>query len=444
MTILTRMPTAPTEPMSELAEFLAPFRVQFARRESRQALERYCTGLRTEHPNKNCDTLAQLVPGTSEQRLQGLPTAMAGDEDDLNRQRVRVMAGLPTEGDGVLVFDDTGFAKQGNSSVGVARQYSGTLGKTGHCQVAVTCHYTERTRAWPVATRLYLPKSWAGDPDGRKKAGVPEGVAFRTKPAIAPGLLDEATASGVRWACVTADCDYGDNPNVLAGLDARDQQYVVAVRADFAVATARRSGESPRRADALLVGLPAGVWRSVRWREGSTGWLRGRFTAVRCWRVTSDGTRHVGWLIGEREARDQEQRRKFSWSNLGPQAPLERLVGYAHRRHWVEQFYEEAKGLRGWDQYQGRLWSGFHRHAVAVMLAYSFLVWQEFRLRWTRPRPGRARPAFSPSPGPPPDAAAGGAPPTQRLAAAGGYPGVAGTRRHSSLVPAHAEVTKQC
>jgi SRSO17 transposase len=442
MATLTRMPTAPSEPMPELAEFLAPFRVAFARREGPAALERYCTGLLTEHPNKNCDTLAQLVPGTSGQRLQGLLTAMAWDADDLNRQRVRVMAGLPTEGDGVLVFDDTGFAKQGNSSVGVARQYSGTLGKTGNCQVAVTCHYAERTLAWPVAARLYLPRHWADDPGRRAKAGVPDDVEFRTKPEIALGLLDEARASGVRWSCVTADCDYGDNPNFLAGLDERQQKYVVAIRADFAVATARQAGVSPRRADALLGQLPAGVWRSVRWREGSKGWLRGHFAAVRCWRVTSDGKRHVGWLVGEREARGQPERRKFFWSNLGPDAPLEKLVGYAHRRHWVEQFYEEAKGLLGWDQYQGRLWAGFHRHAVTVMLAYSFLVWREFTSRWTRPRPGRPRPAFSPSPGPPAGAAPGGPPAVQRLAAGGSYPGVARPRRHSELVPAPAEVTK--
>src|SRR3954466_5865234 len=104
MTTLSRLPAAPTEAMPELAAFLAPFRAQFIRPEGSAALERYCTGLLTEHPNKNCDTLAQLVPGTSEQRLQGLLTAMAWDEDDLNRQRVEFMAALPTEGDGVLVF----------------------------------------------------------------------------------------------------------------------------------------------------------------------------------------------------------------------------------------------------------------------------------------------------------------------------------------------------
>ena len=412
--------------MPELAEFLAPFRVPFTRREGPAALERYCTGLLTEHPNKNCDTLAGLVPGTSEQRLQGLLTAMTWDDDDLNRQRVGAMAALPAEGDGVRVFDDTGFAKQGDTSVGVARQYSGTLGKVGNCQVAVTCHYTERTLAWPVAARLYLPKVWADDPDRRTTAGVPQEAAFRTKPEIALALLDRAQAWGVRWACVTADGDYGDNPNFLAGLDERDQQYAVAVRTDFAVASARRTGEPPQRADALMGALTTGVWHSVRWREGSKGWLRGRLAVVRCWRVTTDGVRHIGWLIGERQARGQDERRKYFWSNFGPEVPLERLVGYVHRRHWVEQYYEEAKGLLGWDQYQGRRWTGFHRHAVAVMLAYSFLVWEEFRWRWTRPRPGRPRPAFSPSPGPPPGAPPGGPPASQRLATTGGAAGVVG------------------
>src|SRR5436305_2086232 len=165
MTTLNRIPQAPAEPLPELAEFLAPFRVHFARSEGPHALERSLTGLLTEHPNKNCDTLAQVVPGTSEQSLQGLLTAMTWDEDDLNQQRVQGLLKLSTEGDAVLLFDDTGFAKQGKCSVGVARQYSGTLGKVGNCQVTVNCHYAERTIAWPVATRLYLGKKWAFDPD---------------------------------------------------------------------------------------------------------------------------------------------------------------------------------------------------------------------------------------------------------------------------------------
>src|ERR1700760_3746358 len=117
MKTTTRVPLAPGEAMPALDEFLRPFHVHFQRSEATHALERYLTGMFTEHPNKNCDTIAQVVPDTSEQSLQGLLTAMAWDEEDLNRQRVERLRALPTEGDGVLIFDDTGFAKQGRCSV---------------------------------------------------------------------------------------------------------------------------------------------------------------------------------------------------------------------------------------------------------------------------------------------------------------------------------------
>src|SRR3954471_21016463 len=260
----TRIPHAPGSPLPELAEFLAPFRIHFQRSEGPQTLERYLTGLFTEHPNKNCDTLAQVVTGTSEQRLQGLLTSIDWDEEDLNRRRVATVLRLPTEGDGVVIFDDTGFAKQGKSSVGVARQYSGTLGKTGNCQVTVNGPYAERTIAWPIATRLYLPEQWVDDADRRKRATVPEDIAFRTKPQIALELLDRAQDWGVRWACVVADADYGDNPNFLDGLEKRQQRYVVAVRADFPVALAER-GAPTQRAAAVVAAQPARAWRTIRW-----------------------------------------------------------------------------------------------------------------------------------------------------------------------------------
>jgi len=387
-----RIPQAPAEPMPELAEFLRPFQVHFLRSEGRHALDRYLTGLLTELPNKNCDTIAASIPGTSEQQLQGLLSTTAWDEEDLNAQRVQQMLQLPSEGDGVLIFDDTGFAKQGRCSVGVARQYSGTMGKKGNCQVTVNCHYAERTLAWPVATRLYLPRHWAEDPTRRRRAHVPAEVTFQTKPQIALDLLDRARAWGVHYSCVTADADYGDNPNFLDGLEQRRQRYVVAVRADFTVAVSRAG--VTQRADALIAAQPSQSWRSITYREGSKGWLRGRFVAVRCWRKTAAGRRRIGWLIGEDAA---DGKRRYYWSNFRAGMPLEAMVEYAHRRHWVEQYHEEAKGLLGWDQYQGRRWRGFHRHAVSVMLAYSFLVWQEWRGRQQQARPGRPRRAFSPS-----------------------------------------------
>ena len=381
--------------MPALDEFLRPFHVHFARSEATHALERYLTGMFTEHPNKNCDTIAQVVPQTSEQSLQGLLTAMLWDEDDLNKQRVQQLLTLPTEGDAALIFDDTGFAKQGKSSVGVARQYSGTLGKVANCQVTVNCHYAERTIAWPVATRLYLPRKWADDPQRRKKAKVPDEIAFQTKPQIALDLLDQADTMGVPYACVVADADYGDNPNFLAGLEHRKKRYVVAVRKDFPVALT--SNGPAQAAGAVLAALPVRRWQTIRWREGSKGWLTGRFTALRCWRVTANGKRRAGWLLGEQPARGEQGKRKYHWSNFRAAAPLDQLVEYAHRRWGVEKFHEESKGLLGWDQYQGRLWTGFHRNSVLVMLAYSFLTQQEWQGRQRVSRRGRKRRPFSPS-----------------------------------------------
>jgi SRSO17 transposase len=202
-----RMPQAPRTPLPELAEFLAPLRVQFTQGPSAETLRQYVTGLLSEHPNKNCDTLAEVMSETSEQQLQYLLTDMVWDEQALNRQRIAQMLTVPSAGDGVLIFDDTGFEKKGRHSVGVARQYTGTVGKITNCQVTVNCHYAERTLAWPVATRLYLPDGWAGDEERRKRAHVPQDIAFQTKAAIALALLDEANRWGVKHACVTGDAD---------------------------------------------------------------------------------------------------------------------------------------------------------------------------------------------------------------------------------------------
>ena len=392
-----RIPQAPTEPMPELVEFLAQFQVHFNRRENRHATERYLTGLLTEHPNKNCDTLASVLPQTNAQSLQGLLTTMAWDENDLNHQRVDVMRALPTEGNGVLVFDDTDFPKQGRASVGVARQYSGSLGKVANCQVTVNCTYAERTLSWPVSTRLYLPQEWSEDTERRARTHVPTPVTAQTKWEIALTLLDEAMAWRVRHACVVCDAGYGDNPPFLDGLETRHERYVAAVRSDFTVAIGRST--AAQRADQLLRLQPDRAWATLRWKEGNTGWLKARFLAIRCWRVDGQGQRCIGWLIGQHPARGASGDWKYFWSNCPPRTPLSIMIEYAHRRHWVEQYHEEAKSELGWDQYQGRLWTGFHRNAVLVMLSFSFLVWLEWRQRQTQSLVGRPRRAFSPSAG---------------------------------------------
>jgi SRSO17 transposase len=173
----------------------------------------------------------------------------------------------------------------------------------------------------------------------------------------------------------------------------------MAVRANFSVVLGRGYDQPVRRADEVWVAQPRRAWRSITWSEGAKGWWRATFLALRCWRIDGDGTRHGGWLLGQRPCRGQQGDGKYFWSDFSPTTPLAVLVEYAHRRHWVEQYHEEAKTELGGDQYQGRRWDGCHRHAVLVMLSYSFLVWLEARSREHRQGSGRPRAAFSPAPG---------------------------------------------
>jgi SRSO17 transposase len=265
---------------------------------------------------------------------------------------------------------------------------------------------------------------------------VPEEIPFQTKAEIALALLDEARACGVAHACVTGDADYGDNPNFLNGLEERGERYVLAVRANFSVTLGRSPTSPVLRVDEVLTVQPLRAWCTITWSEGSKDWQRAKSLALRCWRVDGDGTRHVGWVIGQRPGREQDGNWKYFWSNYPPTTPLAVMLEYGHRRHWVEQYHEEAKTELGWDQYQGRRWEGFHRHAITVMLSYSFLVWLEARERDYRSGRGRPRAAFSPAARPAALVVTRGASARERMAAARSNPRITRPRTlHSLLLP---------
>ena len=250
-----------------------------------------------------------------------------------------------------------------------------------------------------MAVRVSRPEAWANDADRRCQARVPSEVSVHTKPELALALRDQARAWGVRYRGGVADADDGDNPNFLAGLEGRQARYVVGVRRAFRVRMGRAARSPGLRAEELLQTVPRWPWRPMRWRQGTKGWRRQKFVAGRCWRVTAEGQRQVGWLVGERTTRGQPAERQSHWSTRSAAATLEALAGYAHRRYAVEPFQEAATGELGWDHDQGRLGPGFHRHAVAVMRAYSLLVWLERRQRRRQPRRGRPPAPFSPSAG---------------------------------------------
>jgi len=409
------VPKASPETLPELAASLAPFAPLFRRSTSRASVERYLTGLLTDLPRKNCDTIAAAVAGTSTERLQHLLTDAAWEPQALDKQRVQTLvAQSPPQG--LLVLDDTGLPKQGRSSVGVARQYSGTLGKVANCQVVVSAHYVadEPTSCapvhWPLTAQLYLPEAWATDPARRAKVHVPTEVPFRTKPELALALVDQARAWGVPFAWVVADAGYGDNPIFLQGLDDRHVAYVVGISSTFGVrlpaevhaaalmrpARPRGRGQpkKPRpaplyAAQAVLEALPEDRWQPITWREYGDVVLRKQFTAVRVHWATGGAqfsTSHhrvstgpEGWLLGERPVPGERGEVKWYYSTLSADTPLQRLVELAHSRWPIEQFYEDAKGECGLDHYQGRRWDGLQRHLALVMLAYSFLA----RQRWT-------------------------------------------------------------
>lgn len=383
--------------LPELAEYLAPFAKQFVRSEGCENVERYSTGLLSDIKSKNGTTIAEAVPATNDQRLQSLLTGIQWDEGAFNTQRVEQLRDYVRLGDGVLIIDDTGFPKQGHCSVGVARQYCGELGKVDNCQVCVTCHYADSTVSWPVNARLYLPQEWTNDKQRLHLAGVPQEVTFRTKPAIALDLLDEANRLKIPHEAVATDASYGGDDPFLSGLEARGERYVVSVPCDFIVILADCSHARPQRADAVLPQIPRRQWRTIRWREGTKGWLKKKFVAVRAYRTVAGEGKRLGWLIGERPGYRQRGEWKFYFSDFSADTPLEQMVRYAHHRWHIDRFYQDAKQELGWGDYQGRKWKGFHRHAILVMLTYSFLVTLEWKHRRSiPPTRGRPRHPFSP------------------------------------------------
>jgi SRSO17 transposase len=322
----------------------------------------------------------------------------------MDKLRIEYMRTYASVDNGILIIDDTGLPKKGTASVGVARQYSGTLGRVDNCQVVVTAHYVDRVFDWPVTARLYLPSRWTDDSARRKRAQVPESISFQTKGEIALELVDLARSAQVPFRAVVVDAGYGEQTLLLDGLVGRQIPHVAAVsvatrfrlakevdqdpgdgppppyagRGRPKKASTLKTRIAPREAAALIDELPAEAWHRVAWRDGKKGPMVKEFTLVEVFRSGLRGE-HLpvrGWFLGERtigKAERPEQRKYYFIWGLSKLA-LEDLVNLAHVRWVIERFYQDAKGELGLDHYEGRLWSGFHRHVALVMLAHSYLT----------------------------------------------------------------------
>ena len=437
---------AGTQPLGDLAEFLVPFAGLVRRSESRHALERYTTGLLADTADKSAAALGRVVPATNGQQLQELLTRTAWDAAAMDRLRIAAMVARASVGNGVVIIDDTGFARKGTHSVGVARQYSGTLGRVDNCQVLVTAHYVDRVFDWPITARLYLPEAWSADAARCAVAQVPPTAGGQTKGAVALDLLDAARAAGVPATTVVSDAGYGAQPTFLDGLESRALAYIVAVpsptRFRRAVDVAADPGAVPvpdhgpgrprhgptlaarlpgTDAAALLAAVAPQAWKTVAWRTGTKGALVKQCARVRVSRTARRGQAHAshGWLLGERPlpGHSGDAKYYYAWGLDG--RTLGDLLELMHVRRVVERFYQDARGELGLDAYEGRRWPGLHRHVALVMLAHSYLTLRQSYdgdlLHPPAPRPP-ARPPRRRSPAPARGFPPGG--PTQRGGAA--------------------------
>jgi SRSO17 transposase len=368
-------------------------------------LKNYCTGLLLSGDRKSVEPMAaRLAPDNVRRMHQSLHHLVAeapwNDEEMLAQVRREVLPAMQKHGPVVAwIVDDTGFPKQGKHSVGVARQYCGQIGKHDNCQAAVSLSVSTWNASLPTAWRLYLPEVWCQDSERRQKAGIPEGIEFQTKPAIALEQMRQAMEQKVPVGVVLADAAYGNGTQFRAAVTELGLQYAVAIESSTTVwepgqqplpAPPKKPGRGtpPKRlrrnadhlpvsAKQLALGLPSTAWKDIGWRQGSKGTLRSRFAAVRVRPAHRDYKRAEPhpeeWLLIEWPKNESEPA-KYWLSTLPESTSLKSLVKMAKHRWIIERDYEELKQELGLGHYEGRGWRGFHHHASLCIAAYGFLV----------------------------------------------------------------------
>ena len=372
-------------------------------------LSGYCTGLMLPLSRKSVEPMAARVdPLHASARHQALHHFVAksdwSDTSVMARVRDWVIPSLGLDNGCYWIIDDTGFPKKGKHSVGVARQYCGQLGKQDNCQVAVSLSLASAQGSLPIGYQLYLPKDWAGDPVRRKTAGVPQDIAFATKPEIALAQMRQAVSSSIPMGVVLADAGYGDETAFRDGITALGMLYAVGIRPGatvWAPGTAplapkawvgrgirptklrREPGNEPMTVKALAMALAPQAWSTVTWREGANNELSGRFTALRVRPAHRDylagEMRPEEWLLIEWPEGEAEPA-KYFLTTAPEEATLAQMVFVTKMRWRIERDYQDLKQDFGLAHYEGRGWRGFHHHATLSIAAYGFLMAQRLQL----------------------------------------------------------------
>src|SRR5581483_1153968 len=367
----------------------------------RRWCEAYMRGVLLDGQRKSIEPMAarlrKIEQGTEdyEQALQQFVNQSPWDEQAV-LDGLQAWVGQQFGSEGYLILDDTGFPKQGRQSVGVARQYTGTLGKVANCQVAVTLQFATSREVLGLDARLYLPEAWTADRSRCDRSGVPSEVEYQPKWQLALSMLRRAAANGLQGT-VLADSLFGTVTEFREQLADAGWTYCVGIDSTLKVIAADadlgplpkysgrgRPATRPRKVRAGATSPSVKQWaveqaanfRKVIWREGTKGKMTGRFAA---WRVRPAHRLSAGkepleacWLLAE-WPKDSEHPAKLFFSNLPATTSLKRLVATAKSRWWIEHSYRELKDELGLDHFEGRAWRGWHHHVVLVLLAYAFL-----------------------------------------------------------------------
>lgn len=369
--------------------------------------ELYVRGLLLEGRRKSIVPMAARLPDGDEQGLQQFITDSPWDDTPVRRRLARRMTKeIEPEG---WVVDDTGLPKDGRWSPGVGHQYCGALGKTANCQVLVSVNAATDRASCPLDWRLFLPAAWDDDEQRRGRAKIPDEVRHRPKWQLALDILDELLAWSLDRQVVQADGGYGDITAFRLGLEERELEYVVQVKAttsahaaDAAPVTPAYEGrgrprvarypEAPSSLRELILAAGRDSTNEVRWRAGDRGPLSSHFVALRVRPANDaqrqdDGVLPERWLLAEWPP-DKDEPVKYWLSNLPADTPIDRLVKLAKLRWRIEHDYRELKQCLGLDHYEGRSYRGLHHHLTCVTVAHAFLTC----CRLSRDGPDDARP----------------------------------------------------
>lgn len=376
--------------VERLAKFVEPFAELLRQPAQWQHTVEYASGLISDLERKNVESIAY---GHDQDRrnLQHFIGCAEWDHRPLMAELAQQVGQELGEVDGVIVFDPSGFPKQGKKSVGVARQWCGRLGKVDNCQVAVYMAYISRVDHALTNTRLYLPEEWAKDRARRKAAGVPKEVRFQTRHEQALEMLDEQ-GHWLPHAWIGGDDEMGRSAGFRRDLNDRGQQYLLAVPCDTLVRDLdakppeyQGRGRLPKppfeRVDQWRDALAEDAWTRIKVRDGEKGPLSVEVVACRVHtKVSQRVMKYEETLVIIRSLDDEEVTKyDFYLSNAPRQTPVKEFARVALAAHRVEEAIKRSKSQAGLSHYEVRNWRGWHHHQVLSLMATWFLVCESHR-----------------------------------------------------------------